>query len=134
MCAYSVTKSCPTLFGTPMDCRPPGSSVNGISQARILKWVAISFSKGSSWPRDQTRVFCVSCIAGRFFTHWVIGEALTNELSTSSAKNHTSWVGRWSSQPWDGCSHGQQLTGASWDILRWKHPVSCFQITDPYAL
>ena len=44
-----------------LDCSPPGSSVHGISQARILEWVAISFSRGSSWPRDQT---CISCIAG----------------------------------------------------------------------
>ena len=46
-------QSCPTLCN-PMDCRPPGSSVHGISQARILEWVAISFSRGSSWPRDRT--------------------------------------------------------------------------------
>jgi len=46
-----------------MDCSPPGSSVHGISQARILEWVAISF-RGSSWARDGTQV---SCIAGRFF-------------------------------------------------------------------
>ena len=55
------------LFCDPMDCNPPGSSVHEISQARILEWVAISSSKGSS-PRDQTRVSCGSCIAGGFFT------------------------------------------------------------------
>ena len=49
----------------PMDYNPSGSSVHGISQSRILKWVAISFSRGSSWPRDQT---CVSCIVSGFFT------------------------------------------------------------------
>ena len=48
-----------------MDCSPPGASVHGISQARILEWVAISFSRGSSPPRDQTQV---SCIAGTVFT------------------------------------------------------------------
>ena len=42
-----------------MDCSPPGSSVHGIFQERILEWVAISFSNGSSWPRDQTRVSCI---------------------------------------------------------------------------
>ena len=52
----------------PMDCSSPGSTVRGISQARILDWVAISFSRGSSWPRDLTHV---SLIAGRFFTVWV---------------------------------------------------------------
>ena len=46
---------CPT-FCDPKDCNPPGSSANGISQARILEWVAIFFSRGSSWPKDQTHV------------------------------------------------------------------------------
>ena len=49
----------------PMDCRPPGSSVYRISQARILEWVVISFSRESSWSRDWTQV---SCIAGILFT------------------------------------------------------------------
>ena len=48
----------------PVDCSPPVSSVHGILQARILEWVAISFSRGSSRPRDQTKV---SHIAGRCF-------------------------------------------------------------------
>ena len=46
-----VTQLCPTLCN-PVDCSPPGSSVHGISQARVLEWVAISFSRGSSQPRD----------------------------------------------------------------------------------
>jgi len=50
-----------------MDWGLLGSSVHGILQARILEWVAISFSRGSSWPRDCTPV---SCTAGRFFTVW----------------------------------------------------------------
>ena len=54
-----------------MDCSPSGSSVCGILQA-ILEWVAVPFSRGSSWPRDQTWVFC---IAGRFFTVWATREA-----------------------------------------------------------
>ena len=52
-----VTKSCPALWD-PTDCSPPGSSVLGISQARILEWFAISFSRGPSRPRDQT---CITC-------------------------------------------------------------------------
>ena len=48
-----------------MDCSPPGSSVHWILQARILEWVAISSSRGLSWPRNWTQV---SCIAGQFFT------------------------------------------------------------------
>ena len=55
-----------------MDYSPQGSSVHGISQARILEWVAISFSRGSSWPRNWTYI---SCIAGRFFTIWATREA-----------------------------------------------------------
>ena len=65
-----VAQSCPTLCD-PMGCSPPGSSVCGISPARILEWVAISFSRGSSWPRDWTQV---SCIAGRLFTVWATRE------------------------------------------------------------
>ena len=56
-----------------MDCGPPGSSVHEIFQARILEWVAISFSRGSSQHRDRT---WVSCTAGRFFTDWATREAL----------------------------------------------------------
>ena len=55
-----------------MDCSPPGSSVHGILQERILEWVAIPFSKGSSRPMNWT---WVSCIAGRFFTDWATGDA-----------------------------------------------------------
>ena len=62
-----------------MDCSQPGSSVHGILQARILEWVAIPFSKGSSWPKDQTQV---SCIAGRLFTIWTTRKALVFHLKT----------------------------------------------------
>ena len=58
-----VAQSCLTLCN-PKDCSLPGSSVHGILQARILEWVAISSSRGSSGTRDQTQV---SCFAGRFF-------------------------------------------------------------------
>ena len=51
-----------------MDCSPSGSSVHGILLARILEWVAISFSRGSSQPRDQTQVSMSPALAGRFFT------------------------------------------------------------------
>ena len=56
-----------------MDCSPPGSSLHGILQARILEWVAMPSSRGSSQPRDQTQV---SVIAGRFFTIWTTRETL----------------------------------------------------------
>ena len=60
-----VTQSCLSLCD-PMDCSPPGSSVHGTSQARILEWVAMPSSRESSQPRDWTQV---SCIAGGFFYH-----------------------------------------------------------------
>ena len=65
-----VAHSCPTLCH-PMDYSPPGSSVHGILQARILEWVAMPSSKGSSQPRDPTQV---SHSAGEFFTAWATRE------------------------------------------------------------
>ena len=69
-----------------MDCSPPGSSIHGILQARILEWVAILFSRGSSWLMVQTHI---SCIAGRFFAIWVIREAL---LPSYQKTNHEYWL------------------------------------------
>ena len=66
-----VAQSCLTLCD-PMDCSPPGSSVHGISQARILEWGAIAFSRGFSRPRDRTQV---SGIAGRHLTVWATRES-----------------------------------------------------------
>ena len=67
-CCCLVVQSCLTLCD-PVNCNPPGSSRNhGILQARILDWVAISSSRGSSWPRDRTHISGVPWIAGRFFT------------------------------------------------------------------
>ena len=65
-----VTQSCLTLCN-PMDCSPPRFSIHGIFQARVLDWVAISFSRGSSWPRDRT---WVSCVVSRCFTVWATRE------------------------------------------------------------
>ena len=70
--AVSVTQVCPTLCN-PMDYNPPGSSIHGILQARILEWIAIPFCRRSSRPRDWTQV---SCIAGRFFTVWATRKPL----------------------------------------------------------
>ena len=61
-CARSVTQSCLTLCD-PMDCSSPGSSVHGMFQPRMLEWVVISYSRGSSPPRDRTLVFCISFTA-----------------------------------------------------------------------
>ena len=67
-----VVQLCLTLCD-PMDCSPPGSSVHVIHQARILEWIDISFSRGSSRLSDQTQVFC---IAGIFFTTYATREAI----------------------------------------------------------
>ena len=65
----------------PIDCSLPGSSVHRIHQARILEWVAVSFSRGSFWPRNWTQV---SCIAGRLFTDGATRETRLPLLTTSS--------------------------------------------------
>ena len=70
MCVL-VAQSYPTLCD-PMDCSPPGSSVHRIFQTRILEWIAIPFSTGSSLPRDQNQV---SHTAGRFFALWATRKA-----------------------------------------------------------
>ena len=68
MCVRAQSlQSCPTLCD-PMDCSLPGSSVHGILWARILEWVAMPSSSGSSRARDQIQVSCVFCITGGFFT------------------------------------------------------------------
>ena len=71
---FSPNRSCQVMSYScdPLDYSLPGSSVHGIFQGRVLKWVAISFSWGSSQLRDRTQV---SCIAGRFFTDWATREA-----------------------------------------------------------
>ena len=63
------------LFWDPMDCSLPGSSVYGISQARILEWAAASFFRGSSPPRDRSHIFCVSRTGRQTVYRWVTGEA-----------------------------------------------------------
>ena len=71
ICMCSVTLSCPTLW-EPLDYSPQSSPVHGISQARLLEWVASSFSGGYFSPRDRTHIYCVFRIAGRFFTCYFI--------------------------------------------------------------
>ena len=66
-CYFLIAKLCLTLCDS-MGYSQPISSVNGIFQARILEWFAMLSSKGSSWPRDETGVSCVSCTADGFFT------------------------------------------------------------------
>ena len=108
VCVY--TQSCPTLCD-PMDCSPPGSSVHGNLQARIVVWVAIPFSMGSSQPRDWT---WVSCITGRFFAIWATSETryshrrnwrlhLDLDLVCSFCTRILSWENNWH---WNGAQAG----------------------------
>ena len=76
LCRCYCLESCPTC--DTMDCSLPGSSVHGISQARILEWIAISFSRGSSQPRNRTHL---SCIVRQVLYHWATREALLSNYS-----------------------------------------------------
>ena len=65
-----LLQQCPTLCDS-VDCSPPSSSVHGILQARILEWVAMTSSRGSSWPRDQTCASYISCLGRQvLYTTW----------------------------------------------------------------
>ena len=88
-----VAQLCPTLCD-PMDCSLPGFSVHGILQARILEGVTISFSRGSSWPRNRT---WVSHIGGRCFNLWA-----TREAHTSSQSWDLNLCGWFSNKCWQG--------------------------------
>ena len=110
-----VTQSCPTLCD-PMDCRLPGSSVHGILQVRILEWVAIPFSRGSSQPKNRTQV---SCMTSRFFTIWATREALCVSWVISKARNKSSQMERWylpSKQAWHVEVKAKR---------RWPEPTAC---------
>ena len=85
LCWGKIQKTCESVSGSvisdflhPMDCSLPGSSVHEFLQARILEWIVISSSRQSSWPRDETQVFC---IVSRFFTIWTTREAETSLLA-----------------------------------------------------
>ena len=74
-------QSCPTLCN-PMDWGPPGSTVLGILQARVLEWIAIPSSRGSSRPRDRTRISHISCIGKQILYHW-------HHLGSPKMEKHT---------------------------------------------
>ena len=80
VCVCVCAQSCLTLHHS-MDCSPPGSSVCGILQARILEWVGISFSRGSSLPRGQTHVSCVSFIGRQILYHCTTWKSYVDILS-----------------------------------------------------
>ena len=114
-----VTQSCPTLHD------PMNYTVRGIFQARILEWVAVPFSRGSSQPRDRTQV---SCIAGRFLTFWAIWEApallylILNLILTGGVAVHASKTCQ---------SSGQSSVMLMFLPLYPKKFFSFFSITEP---
>ena len=88
-------QSCLTLCD-PMDCSPPGSFVHGIFLARTLESVAISSSRGSSWPRDLTRISCVSCIEQTDSLPTApLGSHLNSRYYTNAYKRHSLSVRLW---------------------------------------
>ena len=121
-----VTQLCPTLCNSK-NCSPPGSSVHEIVQARILEWVAISFSRESSWPRNQTQV---SRIVGRFFTE-SSGDQNDQTLTIiDSAQTVTSYMFKTSrarhahmilTQTSPGCGGGEPR--CCWGHSEWQSPV-----------
>ena len=99
-----------------MDCSPPGSSVYGISQARILQWDAMPSSRGSSQPRDQTLQHISPALIGRFFTHWAPWNPLDSCISSNMIKKN-------SSQECLSCVH-LHVTWASQVVLEVKKPIA----------
>ena len=91
MCVHAKSLQLyPTLYDH-MDCSPPGSSVHGILQARILEWVAMSFSRESSWPRDRIHVSYVSSIGRRVWSSSTTLEAPIKTLSISQLSTVILW-------------------------------------------
>ena len=112
-----VNQSCPVLCH-PVDCSPPGSSVHGILQARILEWVAIPLSRGSSQSRDQTWVSCIASLVAQVVKNLpAMQEAQVRFLGQETQeKGLPSWRREWqhTSVFLPGKSHGQRsLTGYS---------------------
>ena len=75
----------------PMDCSPPGSSLHGIFQLRLLQWVAIPFSRGSSRPREQTHI---SCLGRRTLYHWASWETMreADTILSIDPRNENKWT------------------------------------------
>ena len=109
----------------PIACSPIDSSVHGILLARILVWVAISFSRGSSQSRDRTRFSCVSGIMGGYLTRWVIWEA---RLKSSGGKDYAHQYLLFQDNVENG-SYPQASSGqSSWIIIypnSYFHSVVC---------
>ena len=113
-----------------MDCGSPGSSVHGIFQARILEWIATSFSRGASQPRYWTRV---SHTAGRLSTIWATRKAIlaydlaipleTYPREINTHKNKTAYKGLWQLCPWSPKLETSTSTGEWINRLKYIHKM-----------
>ena len=93
VCVRADTQSCPTLH-IPLDYSPPGSSIHVIFQAKILEWVAISYSRVSPWPRDQNHISCVSCTGRQILDHcttWETPKRLNDLGQVNQAPSFLLW-------------------------------------------
>ena len=90
-----------------MDCNPPGSSAHGLSQVRILEWIAISSSRGFTRSRDQTCVSCVSCIGLQILYHSTTWEAPYMKISVKNLSKCLKTVIMWSQWKWQSKSSGK---------------------------
>ena len=113
-----VAQSCLTVCN-PMDCSPPGSSVHGILQTRILEWVAIPFSRGCSWLRSRT---LFSCIVGRFFTIWALGKPWIRIIRYTNYPSTVLGPGNKNLKVfWEDKSRSGAMASASRHQEFWKH-------------
>ena len=106
MCIHAQSLSQVRLFCDPMDYSLPGSSVHGILQARILEWVAISLSRGSSQSRTPTRISCISCMGRQILYHWATSEAshhIMEGLQAALGMPAHTWIISWMKYDAHGC-------------------------------
>ena len=127
--SFKWLQLCPNLC-VPMDFSLPGSSVHGILQARILEWVAMPSSRGSSWPRDRTHVSMSPALAGEFFTTSATWEAPyvfikggNWDTEADMCKGRTIW--RDTRRRWPWANWGERPFGLFLHSLRrnqpWRH-------------
>ena len=115
-----LLQSCLTLWGS-MD---HSSSIHGILQARILEWIAMPSSKGSSWPREWSNISCISCIANRFFTDEPPGKPFSYDetgVIYFSKKDQRGTVSFSSCQYWWRCQHDLSLLMLT--LITWVRSV-----------
>ena len=115
-----LLQSCLTLCD-PVGYSPPGSPLHGILQARILEWVAMPSSKGSSWPWDWTCIYCSTCTAGRFFTTEPKGKPPYCCTSLGFPKNLYSCV-------WDSRFSWMLLLYTKWKVWGLPKPASVLRV------